>query len=262
MIHWSLFALVKTCLGTTTNQPQPIRNQRDCRKRSSQGQRRYLCTFGSVRSFRRVVARSDGMLLLFATQRKPTGRHSPYERRFGAPFDGPIVPFCSSCFQKTNLNERQKVVFINMEQRCFQEVGPETCSSRTGTALRTTSRQKFHVKRFRSKEVGIKKSHEAFVFLCVDASLRHEDHAQCQHRTPPESREMELQTFLKLIATLWKQKMISGVCLGNLFTTVSCPCLNKLCTDRVDHFQSRQSTLTSIGNEPIWTICKRAVADP
>ena len=37
-------------------------------------------------------------------------------------------------------------------------------------------------------------------------------------------KKAELQTVLKLIATLWKQGKISGVCRGNLFIAVmSCP---------------------------------------
>ena len=81
-----------------------------------------------------------------------------------------------------------------------------TRSSRTGTTLRTTSRQKFRSRDSRSKKVGIKdlQDNAQGVILC--------------------KKETELQTILKLIVTLWKQGNVSGVCLENLLiVTMSFP---------------------------------------
>ena len=52
------------------------RNQRNCRTRSPWSERRCLCSSASVGSFRKVMERSDGMLLLFAKHTGDTGREN------------------------------------------------------------------------------------------------------------------------------------------------------------------------------------------
>ena len=54
--------------------------------------KRYLCTSGSVRSFRKVVGRSDGILCSFCETYKTNcqTQMSPYETRCGTPFDAPF----------------------------------------------------------------------------------------------------------------------------------------------------------------------------
>ena len=47
-----------------------------------------------------------------------------------------------------------------------------------------------HVKRFKSKEVRIKKLQEAFLFPSADGSLSQEGHAQRKNLPPAETREI------------------------------------------------------------------------
>ena len=61
----------------------------------------------------------------------------------------------------------------------MEEVGPETQLTRTCTNnIENNVASEVHVKRFKSKEVGIKKLQEAIVFPCTDRFLRQEGHAQ------------------------------------------------------------------------------------
>ena len=68
--------LVKPCVGITTSQPHT--DHKTHRTFSDHGvrreKRRYLCSSGSVGSFRQIVERSHGMLLLFAEHAWQTGR--------------------------------------------------------------------------------------------------------------------------------------------------------------------------------------------
>ena len=59
-------------------------------------------------------------------------------------------------------------------------------------------------------------------------------------------KENGLQTFLKLIATLWKQGQISGVCLRNKFIyRQRVMPREQLCVPKSHHYQIRERTLTS-----------------
>ena len=74
---------MKTYVGITAINRVPIRNQR-----SSQGQRRYLCSSGSVVFFSEKLWR-EALESLRIIQDKLADRKVPCERRFGTPFDGP-----------------------------------------------------------------------------------------------------------------------------------------------------------------------------
>ena len=149
---------------------------------------------------------------------------------------------------------------------------------------------KVHVNQFKSKEVGIKMLQEAFTFPCAEGSLRQEGHAQRQtfrHQrvesldaggvpsTLGEARsdplqcvrdnslqEEESQTFLKLIATPWKQKEDVWSVSGEPYLSPPCSCPENTCMYRKSyHSQFRQNTLKSRGKQkPIWTIWKRVVS--
>ena len=76
-----------------------IRNKWDCRKSSAQSERRDICGAFAIRSGSRMVGGFHGVLLLSALSDGKT----PYERRFGMPFNGPVIPFwnngrISPCF--------------------------------------------------------------------------------------------------------------------------------------------------------------------
>ena len=89
-----------------------------------------------------------------------------------------------------------------------------------------------HVNRFKSKEAGINKFPDTFKFLCADGSLSQEVTHKVKLYATKESRAStreeylqfwvrrgvtlckktaELQTFLKLIVTSWKQGKICAV---------------------------------------------------
>ena len=124
-----------------------------------------------------------------------------------------------------------------------------------------------HVKRFTSKEVGIKKLEEAFLFLCADG--RSSKTSNLTPRTRHERvetaggypqlwarRDAQGVTLLQEegevadvseVARLWKLGMMSGVQLVNLsFATTLCPennCMHR--KNRHSHSGFFQNTLTS-----------------
>ena len=202
---------------------------------------------------------------------------SAYKRRCETPVDGTVIPFGADIY----LNS-----ISSKDTSRLHQVGPKMLPGIfIGNALNSGGGWTGDVliadwqdieNQFKSKEVGIKKLQEAFTFPCAEGSLRQEGHAQRQtfrHQrvesldaggvpsTLGEARsdplqcvrdislqEEESQTFLKLIATPWKQKKMSGVCLEKLFiTTMSCP--ENTCMYRKSyhshHSQFRQNTLKS-----------------
>ena len=66
----------------------------DCRKSSAQNKGRNTCSIVAIRSGWKLVGWFYAMLLLPARCPRPPGRReTPYERRFGKPLEGPIIPF-------------------------------------------------------------------------------------------------------------------------------------------------------------------------
>ena len=71
-----------------------IRNKRDCWKSSAQSERRHVCCIVATRSGWEMMGGFHGMLLLSAKHtRSLVWREDTYERRFGMPSDGPVIPF-------------------------------------------------------------------------------------------------------------------------------------------------------------------------
>ena len=70
--------------------------------------------------------------------------------------------------------------------------GQETRSSRTGRDIENNVASEVHVRRFKPKEVGIKKKQVAFVILCVDGSLRNQERrAQRQTLRHPRAESFD-----------------------------------------------------------------------
>ena len=72
-----------------------IGNKWCCWESSTESERRHLCSVVAIRSGWKLVGRFYGMLHLSA---KPSRslvwwEKTPYERRFGGPFKGPVIPF-------------------------------------------------------------------------------------------------------------------------------------------------------------------------
>ena len=78
------------CTSTTTK----IRNKWDCRKSSAQSERRDICSIVAIRSGQRMVGGIHGVLLLLRNnQDLLSDGKTPFERRFGEPVNGPVIPF-------------------------------------------------------------------------------------------------------------------------------------------------------------------------
>ena len=73
-----------------------IKNKCDCWGSSAQSERRGICGIVAIRSGWTLVGRFHGMLYLSAKRHRfIIWWEDPYERRFGQPFWGPIIPFGS-----------------------------------------------------------------------------------------------------------------------------------------------------------------------
>ena len=108
---------------------------------------------------------------------------TPYERRFGLPFDGPIIPFGALVeyhpffLRKTNLG------CIRLEQKSCQvyflvmhytrvESGKETLWSQTLRNWRRWTHQKLHARRLSAKEVSTPQRSGNFIFPVADGTVK------------------------------------------------------------------------------------------
>ena len=140
------------------------------------------------------------------------------------------------------------------KNKCRDDV-QRTLPPRTGAQKKKTGRHPASRQRFTSKDSSPKKSESRIASPCADGSVRQEGHAPSRelgastrsgnHLHWARREKAELQTFLRLIATPWKQGKIWGVCLGNAFiATTSRP--ENICMYRESHHSEfRQNTLTS-----------------
>ena len=160
----------------------PIRNQWHRRKRRSQGQRRYLSTYGSVGCFGKSGGEKQWTASVLCEICKTLAdRKSPCVRRFATPFDGPVVP-CWAEFNLIQSPRKTQVISVTWAQRYFQEffIG---CALGSGggwtgdliiadwrTTLRTTSRQKFTSRGSSPKKLDSRNCRKHSYFFCADGS--------------------------------------------------------------------------------------------
>ena len=115
--------------------PYRTENQENWRKPSSQGQRRYLCSSSSVRSFRKVVVRNNGMLFVNCGRYKTNWQTESLsmQRRFGTPFDGPVIQFGAEiCCDPISTKDKSRLhqlgtemfpeIFIGVQRSWKQEI--------------------------------------------------------------------------------------------------------------------------------------------
>ena len=132
--------------------------------------------------------RSDGMLLSFAKHTRQTGRQKVTVRpRFGTSFDCPNVPFGAEIYlNPISTKDKCRVHQCGTKMLPGRFMGYSLTSGEGWTGdliivdwhdVETIVASEVHVKRFKSKEVGIKK-----------LQVRREGHAQRQ--TSPERREI------------------------------------------------------------------------
>ena len=137
--------LVKTCVGITTRQPHIDQKPTELSNtQCSYGEKRYFFLFGSVRSFRKVVERRDGRLILFAKYTRRTGRQTCSDT-FGADF-------------LTNLCERQKSSssIWYKDSRNIHQIRAEFWRRMDWHDIKNNVASEVHVeRRFKSKEARI-----------------------------------------------------------------------------------------------------------
>ena len=94
-ILWNLARFVKTFLESVYVDTTQIGNWWDCWKSSAQSGRRDISGAVAIRSGWKMVSRFHGMLPLSPKHSKSFffNKKTPYERRFGIPFNGPVIPF-------------------------------------------------------------------------------------------------------------------------------------------------------------------------
>ena len=99
-LHWQFLgiwqSLWRSFLESLHVYTTQIRNKWDCWKSSAQSKRWHLCRIVAIRSGWKLVGRFHGMQNQSAKRsRSLIWWEDPYERRFGKPFKGPIIPFGS-----------------------------------------------------------------------------------------------------------------------------------------------------------------------
>ena len=97
-IPWNLAKLVKIFpWNHCTSTPHTSETKWDCWKSSAQSERRHICSIVAIRSGWKLVGKFDGILYLSSKHTRSVvwWENTPYERRFGTPFEGRIIPFGS-----------------------------------------------------------------------------------------------------------------------------------------------------------------------
>ena len=100
IVHWQFIgiwqSLWRSLLESLYVDTTQIGNKWDCWESSAQSERRYICSIVAIRSQWKLVGRFHAMPYLSAKySRSLVWWRTPYERRFGEPFNGPIIPFGS-----------------------------------------------------------------------------------------------------------------------------------------------------------------------
>ena len=112
-------------------------------------------------------------------QDKLADRRSPYSRRFGNPFDGPVMPFeAALCFNPISTNEKSRVHQLCSKMLTEKCIGYTLNSGggRTGDLIiaywndiENNVTSEVRVKTFKSKETGIKRLQN--VIFCFFAQI-------------------------------------------------------------------------------------------
>ena len=162
VILWIFRAREGLVLESRQVNTTPIRNQRNCRERGPLSKRWYLCTSASVMSFRKMVARRDGMLLLLAQQTRPSADGK-------SQYQSPLIHLWKS---------RLHQFCAKMLAGRFTGYSLNSGGGWTGDSLITdwhdiekNVASEPHVQRSKSKEIEIKNLQDAFILLFADGSL-------------------------------------------------------------------------------------------
>ena len=161
--------------------------------------------FVAIRSGWKLVGRFHGMLLLSAKRsRSLVWWQDPYERRFGKPFNGPIIPFGSlleyypiSAIDQSRVHQFGKKVCLGLFLGCALYAGGRIWKGDTLVAdieeLETMDASEIYSKRLNAKEVIFPKDERKFYFPVADG------------RITLSGRDQELRT-----STLIRERPIRG----------------------------------------------------
>ena len=138
-----LFALVETCVGSTTSQLHSDQTLVELPKTQSAASKKILLLFGFSRVFQESGKKQWTDSVVCETYKAIWQTESHRMK-------GPVIPFGTETFL---------IQISTKDTSHLHQFG----ISRTGSTLRTTSRL-----RFMSKEVGVKKVQDAFIFACAD----------------------------------------------------------------------------------------------
>ena len=183
--------LVKTCLGIMTSQPQHSSKthgiDENAVRRVKEGTSAIVVQSGlSEKWWREATA---CFCYLRNIQDKLSHGRSPYERRFGTPFDGPVIPFWADfLLAKIQSVRNTNVVSIQDISRSIHRIRAEFWRRSDWRLIIADWHDmmnyiacEFHVPRFKNlKKLETQKMQETFVFPCTGGSPRREGHAQRQ----------------------------------------------------------------------------------
>ena len=169
----------------------PIRSQRNCQttvRGVKEGTSAPLVQSGLSEKWWREATKC--FWYLRHIQVKLADRMSPYERRFGTPFDCAVTP----TKDKSRLHQS---TWYTMLQGKFIGYALNSGGGRTGGLIITDWHDteniiasEVHVESFKFKVVGIKKLQNAFIFPCADGFPRQEGHTPRQ-----SSRRQRVESF-------------------------------------------------------------------
>ena len=178
-------ALWRSLLESLHVYTTPIGDKWDCWKSSAQSKGRYLCCIVAIRSEWKLVGRFYGMSYLSAKRHRLIYlmRKTPYERSFGKPLKGPIIPFGSlveyhpiTAKDQSRIHQFGKKVLPGLFLGYALYAGRNLEGWRTGcrpwgVGRRWTHRKSTN-KRLNAKEVIFPKEKGEFIFPIADGRIK------------------------------------------------------------------------------------------
>ena len=124
-IPLNLAKIVKIFPGIIVRRHTPIRNSWNCRKTSAHGNGRHLCCIAATRSESWWADSMECYTYLRNVTDLSSDGKTPYARRFGQPFKGPIFPVGSLVEYHLSLR-RTSQESINLERKSYLDCSSDT----------------------------------------------------------------------------------------------------------------------------------------
>ena len=196
-----------------------IRTKWHCWKSRTTSERRNFSSTATIRIRWKLVGWFYGMLLLFAKDLLADGK-TPYERRFGEPLKGPVVPFGATVELSSDFTERSiktlsiwQAILILVSVLALSwsrgEIGNEIFWLRFRKIWKSCTHQKFITEESTRKKYRYHRKGNEFIFPVADdtAKLSGSDHEFGEPGNKPKGAKISAENFIVNRESLNRQNL-------------------------------------------------------